>query len=96
MRVYISGAITGTVDFKDRFVKAQEELELQGYSVINPEAVYSMFPKDTSYEDYRKMSFTMLEMCDAIYMLHGWEKSCSANREYGYAWAKDMIIIKES
>ena len=52
-------------------------------------------PSDTTYEEYMKMSFTMLSMCDAIYMLEGWQKSCGANREYGYAYANDMIIILE-
>lgn len=30
-RIYISGAITGTDDFMERFAKAQKELEEQGY-----------------------------------------------------------------
>ncbi len=42
-----------------------------------------------------EMAFTMLGMCGSIYMLSGWEKSCGANREYGYALAKDKIIIME-
>ena len=42
-----------------------------------------------------KMSMTMLEMCQYIYMLKGWEKSLGANREYGYALASDMTIIRE-
>lgn len=37
----------------------------------------------------------MLGMCGSIYMLKGWEKSCGANREYGYALAKDMTVILE-
>lgn len=42
-----------------------------------------------------KMCFCMLDMCEAIYILKGWEKSCGSNREYGYALAKDMIIMYE-
>ena len=42
-----------------------------------------------------KMCFCMLDMCDSIYMIKGWEKSFGANREYGYALAKDMIIMYE-
>ena len=41
------------------------------------------------------MCFCMLDMCDSIYMIKGWEKSCGANREYGYALAKDMMIMYE-
>lgn len=95
-RIYIAGAISGTSDYIERFAMAQKELKEQGYSVINPAAVNSAMPNDTTYEEYMKMGITMLDMCDSIYMLNGWEKSCGANREYGYALAKDMTIIKET
>ena len=95
MRVYISGPITGTDDYIYRFAKAEEKLKKDGYSVINPAAVNSMLPHDTTYEEYMKMSLTMLDMCGAIYMMEGWEKSCGANREYGYALANDYIILNE-
>lgn len=95
MKIYISGAITGTTDYMERFAKAEKELTEQGYSVVNPAKVNAQLPSDTTYEDYMKMSFCMLDMCIAIFMLKGWKKSCGANREYGYAMAKDMIIMYE-
>lgn len=96
MRIYISGQITGTDDYMQRFERAQKELEKEGHSVINPAAVNSMLPQDTTYEEYMRMSLNMLDMCEGVYMLQGWEKSCGANREYGYALAKDLYIIKEN
>lgn len=95
MKIYISGAISNTDDYMERFAKAEKELTQQGYSVVNPANVNAQLPEDTSYEEYMKMSFCMLDMCDAIYMLQGWSKSCGSNREYGYALAKDMIIMFE-
>ena len=95
MKIYISGAITGTDDYMERFAKLEKELTENGYSAINPAKVNAQLPEDTSYEDYMKMSFCMLTMCDSIYMLKGWEKSCGANRELGYAMAKNMIIMYE-
>jgi len=95
MKIYISGAITVTDDYMTRFVNAQKELKEQGYSAINPAMVNSFLPLDTTHEQYMKMSFCMLDMCDTIYLLKGWEKSMGANQEYGYALAKGYTILKE-
>ena len=94
MRIYISGPITGTDDYMERFAEVEEKLTKAGYSVMNQASVNSMMPSDTTYEEYMEMSFTMLDMCGAIYMMNGWEKSCGANREYGYALANDYIVFK--
>ena len=37
----------------------------------------------------------MMDMCDTIYLLKGWEKSKGANQEYRYALAKCYTILKE-
>ena len=95
MRVYISGAITGADDYMERFKETEDRLTKEGMSVINPAHANSYMPKDTTYEEYMNVSFCLLDMCDAIYMMKGWEQSLGANREYGYAWARDMIIMKE-
>lgn len=95
MKIYISGAITGTEDYMDKFVVAQTKLSQKGYSVINPAMVNSFLPLNTTHEEYMKMSFCMLDMCDTIYLLKGWEKSMGANQEYGYAIAKGYTIMKE-
>lgn len=95
MKLYISGAITGTTDYMDRFCNAQRALEEQGHTVINPADVNSRLPEDTTYEQYMKVCMVLLDMADGIYMLSGWEKSCGANRELGYALAKDMVVVYE-
>jgi len=95
VKIYISGAITGTEDYMDKFVVAQTKLSQKGYSVINPAMVNSFLPLNTTHEEYMKMSFCMLDMCDTIYLLKGWEKSMGANQEYGYAIAKGYTIMKE-
>lgn len=88
-RVYISGPVTGIDDYMERFSKAEKELEAQGFGVINPAKVNAQLPADiTTYEEY-------MNMCTHIYMLKGWEKSTGANREFGYALASDMIIMRE-
>ena len=94
MRVYISGGISGVENYKDNFNRAQKELKQQGHEVINPSAFDELLPNLT-YEEFMKFDIFLLNMCDAIYMLKGWEKSCGANREYGYALAADKMIITE-
>ena len=95
MKIYISGAITGTDDYMERFKNAEKELIEKGYSVVNPASVNAQLPEDTSYEEYMKMCFCMLDICEAIFMIQGWSKSRGSIREYGYAIAKDMIIMHE-
>ena len=94
MKLYLSGAITGTDDYMDRFSMSEKSLEVE-HTIINPAKVNAQLPSDTDYEDYMKMSFCMLDMCDGIYLLKGWEKSCGSNRELGYAMAKGKIILRQ-
>ena len=96
MKVYISGPVTGTgtEDYVERFQKAEDELYGQGFIPVNPAAVNAMLPEETAYEEYMKVSLVLLDMCDAIYLLEGWQDSRGANREYGYALAKDYIILR--
>ncbi len=94
-RIYISGPITGTDDFYERFAEAEAMWPCDGSSVVNPAKLNDIMPKDATHEEHMKMSFELLSMCDAIYMLKGWEESKGANREYGYAVAKGMRIMFE-
>jgi len=68
-------------------------LKAQGYETINPALVNASLPESTTYWEYMKMDYTMLDIADAIYMMTGWEKSKGACIEYGYAQAKDKKII---
>ena len=92
--VYISGAITGVDSCKQDFEYAADKLMTDGYRVVNPVFMDEVMP-NAEYEDYMKADMLLLGICDCIYMLKGWEKSCGANRELGYALAKDMEIMFE-
>lgn len=76
------------------FDEAEKKLKSEGHEVINPTSFDFVLPKLT-YEEFMKFDIFLLDMCDAIYMLKGWQKSCGANREYGYALASDKLIIEE-
>jgi hypothetical protein len=95
-RIYLSGPITGTTDYMERFSEAQKRLENLGYSVVNPALVNSKLPEDTTYEQYMKMSFTMLSMCNYIYMLQGYEKSNGAIKELKMAEICNISVMYEA
>lgn len=96
-RIYISGAITNDPNYKAHFFWANNDLLSDGYqSIINPALVNSMLPKDFTHEEYMKVCIAMLECCDAIYMLDGWENSKGANIEYQYAKDNGLDICYES
>lgn len=92
MRVYLSGPITGRDDYREQFAKAECFLKALEYEVINPTKVSDAFP-DLSYGEYMKIDLTLLEMCDAIYMLEDWEQSAGAQLEFHYAkvWKKQIL-----
>lgn len=96
MKIYISGPITGTDDYMERFKAAEEKLTAAGHQVYNPAYANSFMPKGTEYEEYMKVAFTLLEIADTIYMLEGWQDSRGANREYGYAKGKGYTIVEEN
>ena len=92
--VYISGPITGVENYLFNFNKAEEYLKGLGYNVINPAKFNSILP-ELDYEQYMKVDFALLDLCDSIYMLDGWRDSKGANREYGYALGKGLKFIKK-
>ena len=95
MKIYISGSITGTDDFMERFSIAQKKLERDCHDVVNPALVNSNLPKSTTYSEYMDMSFCMLKMCDAIYLLDEWKSSRGANLEIIFAMLNDKKILYE-
>lgn len=95
MRIYISGKITNDKNYMNKFNKAEKYLKQLGFSCINPARVNANMPDGFTREEYMKMSFAMLDMCDTIYMLSDWKSSCSACQEYGYALAKRYSILFE-
>ena len=95
MKVYISGKITGNDHYMEEFAQAQKKLEAKGHSVLNPAATCATLPEDTDYEDYMKIALMLLDMADGVYFLRNWKDSKGANREYGYALAKEKMIVFE-
>ena len=94
-RIYISGPITGTKDYMQRFEKAEKELTEKGYSVINPAKVNAMLPQDATWEEYIKVSLTLLSICTGVYMMPGWRESRGAVLEFMQARRNGMQIYED-
>ena len=92
MRIYISGPITGTTDYKERFAAAEQAINAAGYVAINPAKVNAQLP-ELSHGDYMKTSLAMLDMCEAIFLLPGWQESKGCAIEFEYAYEHGIHIF---
>ena len=90
MKIYLAGPITGVENYKENFTKVQSSLEKQGHTVINP----AFLPEGLGdCNTYMSICFPMIDVADAVVLLDGWEDSRGACREWGYAFARDKILI---
>ena len=95
IRVYISGKITGTDDYIERFEVAERKLIAQDYETVNPATMLSLLPTSTTHKEYMHVSYALLDICDGIYLMDGWKDSKGAMLEYDYALEKGLIILYE-
>ena len=91
LKVYISGAITGDSDYKEKFAKGEAYLKGLGYKVFNPCCIPDIF----EYKEFMTLDLTALAFCDAIYMLKDWSISSGAKKELREAERLGLFILKE-
>ena len=86
MKIYISGPISNNPNYQAEFQKVEQWLMLKGHTPINPAKLDLALPKSKlTYEQFMKIDYALLEMCDGIFMLDGWQKSKGACAELSYA-----------
>ena len=96
-RVFISGAVTGTDDYKERFEKAEKALKANGYYPINPtKCSEHLLEAEFSWDEFIEVTMSLLKKCSGIYMLKDWENSRGAAKEFQYATTHNYFIIKEA
>lgn len=75
---YISGPITGVEDYWNRFLVAEHMLAEKDLFAINPAGA---FPEGLPYEWYMDVDMKLVDKCESICFLDGYEKSNGAARE---------------
>ena len=80
MLVYISGNHL----MAEKFNRAEVWLKYNGYNVLNFEKIRLPITEMTS-EQYVKTRYFLVEMCDAIFMVDGWQKSKRACTDLAFA-----------
>lgn len=92
MTIYISGPMAGIEGYEKNFKAAEEKMKEAGHEVVNPAEIDG---EGMTREEFLGLDLWMLEECNAIYMLKGWQQSCGANREYGFALGNNIEILYE-
>ena len=101
MRIYISGPITGREeDARNRFRQAEEEIVRKygtNVEMINPYEVGSAMDTNAAlkHHEYMHISFALIDLCDAVYFMDGWEESNGCMQEWIYAKNRIMKVVRE-
>jgi len=91
-RIYISGPITGSENYMEKFSKKQLELEKLGNEVVNPSLLNLIMPKSSTWQEYMDICIPLLKLCDKIVMLDGYERSKGACEELEYALRNGIML----
>lgn len=98
-RIYISGPITHDPNYMTKFQEAADDIVFSGNWPYNPTCIKlpadieEEFGKKIAHSEYMTVCLAMLSLCDAIYMLPGWENSKGAKIELAQAIQDGKQVI---
>ena len=82
MRIYIAGPIASRKEtYKQDFAEAEHRLRHAGEIPVNP----AWLPEGLDGHAYMPICTAMIDACDAIYMMTGWQRSNGARQEHDEA-----------
>lgn len=89
--VFISGPMTNIPRLnRPAFFEAERILADHGYIAWNP----AHHPDGLKHEQYMHVCKAMLDVCDTIVQLPGWQDSKGATEEHQYALQRGMRIVE--
>lgn len=94
-RVYISGPISGTADYNERFLKAEQQIRARGMVAVNPAKIHWHL-EGLDYEERMEVDMCLMSLCDAVCLTDGWQSSRGCRQEYGFALGRGMEIITQT
>lgn len=89
MKLYIAGKITDNPGYKEQFAEAEKALREQGHTTMNP----AVLPEGFEHHEYMKICFSMIDVCEGLYLLDNWQDSKGAKMELEYAIPKGKTIV---
>jgi hypothetical protein len=86
--------MTGQPDWnRYEFALAEQRLSVN-HTVLNPANHIPIYqPESITHDQYMSIALAMLDCCDAVYMLHGWQDSKGARIEHQYAIEHGKVIM---
>ena len=96
-KMYISGAISNNPYYKQDFLSSERLLTAKypEHTIINPVRMLEKLSAVVTYGELMQICFRLIDLCDSVYMLKGWEQSKGARAEHEYAKAQGKIIRYE-
>lgn len=91
-KVFISGKISGRLNYYEDFGEVEAYLRAEGNLVLNP----AMLPENLEHDDYLRITFAMIDVAKCVYMMDGWHDSVGARMELEYAIAKGYPVVFEN
>ncbi len=89
-KVYIAGPMTGLPEFNyPTFFAAEEYLRSHGAKVMNP----AVLPKGFEHHEYMQIAIPMLQTCEVVAFLPGWQQSKGARMEFTKAHHGQKVLL---
>lgn len=89
-KIYIAGPMSNKFLYnRPIFYLKHLLLKLKGCKVMNP----AILPLGFSHQEYIEICYKMIDCCDCLLMIKGWEVSKGARLEYKYAKALNKYIF---